>query len=554
MSINPLNDISRVYLEQVAAEAFVDPEHGEAHSGRTPLQNVSDHPKASVRKRAVGAFKKQMGKEYGGTWKSRSKDPVDEAAKPDYLDFDKDGDEKESMKKALKDKAKKKIEEAKKEKPKRWWDDDGDNIGYEPGEVSGKFKKKVAKEGFSNWREELIEVVGKIETNKSKDQRITEKEVNNKIIINPKLDLGEAIENLGGQLLEMVEIESFDSILDDLSESEIFLLSDDLIEEVVEEFFQECLEEGYDAEYIENTLVESIELSSALLNEAKVTLGHDTQIKSDRLEKVKTAVKKVVGAVARGAGYVAGAAVRGAKAVGREFGAGYARGRGGSSSQASASSKSTASSTGSSRPGLLGRIGSALKSGLKRAIASGARSVSRGARNIARRMETGEAPKAAAPAPTSAPKAAAKPKAKAPAKSKRGQLSSKADELLADIRKEETQLDEKTLTSAETKKKEEIVKSMKDKEEDFEKRYPGRGKEVMYATATKMAKKMAEDIAIGGPSLTPTPTSVKQKPQNASAVSQVLVSKQKADKAQADLAAKQKMAAQKGVNLSSLAS
>ena len=487
MSINPLNDISRVYLEQVATEAFVDPEHGETPSGRTPLQNVSDHPKASVRKRAVGAFKKQMGKEYGGTWKSRSKDPVDEAAKPDYLDFDKDGDEKESMKKALKDKAKKKIEEAKKEKPKRWWDDDGDNIGYEPGEVSGKFRKKVAKEGFSNWREELIEVVDKIETNKSKDQRITEKEVNNKIIINPKLDLGEAIENLGGQLLEMVEIESFDSILDDLSESEIFLLSDDLIEEVVEEFFQECLEEGYDLEYVENTLVESIELSAALLNEAKVTLGHDTQIKSDKLEKVKTAVKKVGGAVARGAGYVAGAAVRGAKAAGREFAAGYARGRGGSSSQTSAPSTSTASSTGSSRPGLLGRIGSALKSGLKRAIASGARSVSRGARNIARRMDTGSTPKAETPAPASTPKASAKPKA--PAKKKK---ASKLDALLADVRKEEVQLDEKTLTTAETKKKEEIVKSMKDKAADFENRYPGRGKEVMYATATKMAKKVAE--------------------------------------------------------------
>lgn len=30
----------------------------------------------------------------------------------------------------------------KKDKPKRWWDDDGDGIGYEKGEVSGKFKKK----------------------------------------------------------------------------------------------------------------------------------------------------------------------------------------------------------------------------------------------------------------------------------------------------------------------------------------------------------------------------------------------------------------------------
>jgi hypothetical protein len=55
------------------------------------------------------------------------------------------------------------------------------------------------------------------------------------------------------------------------------------------------------------------------------------------------------------------------------------------------------------------------------------------------------------------------------------------------------QLQEKTLTPAETKKREEIVKSMKSSASDFEKRYPGRGKEVMYATATKQAKKVAEE-------------------------------------------------------------
>ena len=59
---------------------------------------------------------------------------------------------------------------------------------------------------------------------------------------------------------------------------------------------------------------------------------------------------------------------------------------------------------------------------------------------------------------------------------------------------EEVQIDEKTLTDMEMKKREEIVKSMKDKASDFEKRYPGRGKEVMYATATKMAKKMVEQM------------------------------------------------------------
>jgi len=57
---------------------------------------------------------------------------------------------------------------------------------------------------------------------------------------------------------------------------------------------------------------------------------------------------------------------------------------------------------------------------------------------------------------------------------------------------EGNQIDEKTLSSKETKEKERIVKSMKSKAADFEKRYPGRGKEVMYATATKLAKKIAK--------------------------------------------------------------
>jgi hypothetical protein len=49
------------------------------------------------------------------------------------------------------EKKKEKKDEDKKEKDddkssKRWWDDDGDKVGYEEGEVSGKFKKKVKNE------------------------------------------------------------------------------------------------------------------------------------------------------------------------------------------------------------------------------------------------------------------------------------------------------------------------------------------------------------------------------------------------------------------------
>ena len=451
-------------------------------------------------------------------------------------------------------------------------------------------QKKGMKEGFSNWRQDLSEVMDDVEASK----KIKEKKVENKIIINPKLN--EAVEEIGGTLLEMVEVAG---VLDEFTDNELVLLSDSLIEEVVEEFFYECLEEGYDVEEVEDLLIESLDFSADLLNEAKVTLGHDTKIKSDRVEKVKTAVKKVGGAVARGAGYAAGAAVRGARAVKREFGKGYERGKGGSSSGSGSSSSSSTSSSSEKRPGLLSRIASKLKGGLKKAVASGARSVSRGARNVARRMEGGETKKAEAPkaAPkkaekpadpwegsattppkakakaatkkATAPKATAKPKAKAPAKKKK---SSKLDDLLASVRNEETQvfegqlkpgesymdyakrkqaekkdtrmtvsaadkagntpaykayksgdkrykaapgldentqIDEKTLTKMEMKKREEIVKSMKDKASDFEKRYPGRGKEVMYATATKMAKKVAEQAMELQPK---TQTQTKEKP------------------------------------------
>ena len=54
---------------------------------------------------------------------------------------------------------------------------------------------------------------------------------------------------------------------------------------------------------------------------------------------------------------------------------------------------------------------------------------------------------------------------------------------------EEEGLEEKKMTKPQTKKKEKFVKGMKSASKDFEKRYPGRGKDVMYATATKMAQK-----------------------------------------------------------------
>ena len=55
--------------------------------------------------------------------------------------------------------------------------------------------------------------------------------------------------------------------------------------------------------------------------------------------------------------------------------------------------------------------------------------------------------------------------------------------------KEEIELDERTLTKGESEKKEDYLKGMKKKLSGFKQRYGERAKSVMYATATKMAKK-----------------------------------------------------------------
>jgi hypothetical protein len=58
------------------------------------------------------------------------------------------------------------------------------------------------------------------------------------------------------------------------------------------------------------------------------------------------------------------------------------------------------------------------------------------------------------------------------------------------LKKEEVEnVDERKLTGAETEKKEKYVMALKKKAGGFKQRYGARAKEVMYATATKMAKK-----------------------------------------------------------------
>ena len=492
MTLNPLIDISRVYLQQIATEGL-DPVGKED-------ADLDNDGKPNTKKDKYLMNRRNVIKQEIATQK--------EAKDNSYLETDMKK-RKENNEKAVEDMKKTAAHKSMAAIAAKKFDEALDPVGKEDADIDNDGKKNtksdkylknrrdvrssaIQKEDFSDWRNDLREIVD----TEDNEEKITEKPIKNKIKINPSIS--ETISNLGGELIEMVE---FEGVLDEFHDSELMFLSNELIEEIVEEFFYECLEEGYDIDEVEDTLIESIETSASILNE-------ENGRKGDRLQKVKSAVKKV----ARGVGYAAGAAVRGAKAIGREVKAGYAAGRGSDSGSSSSSGtrkpqpyRNTHQQ--SKKPGLLSRLGSKLKSGLKKAVASGARAVSRGARNVARKMDGGgssptskSTPTPAAKKPaekssdpwegsaTTPPKAKAKTAAKPAAKKPKAKKKSNLDDLLTSIRNEEVELDERALDATETKEKERIVKGMKKNLAGFRARYGDRAKEVMYATATKNAK------------------------------------------------------------------
>lgn len=240
---------------------------------------------------------------------------------------------------------------------------------------------------------------------------------------------------------EKKESVDFSSVLDELTDEDLLFLSDDLIEEVVEEFFNETLEEGFEIDELESLLLERVESELKYLEEATVTVGHDSDVKpeasrTNKLAKVGNAIrsiasgaKKVAKKVAGAAGEVAGSAVAGYQ----NSKSSAADDQNQTDNTTSQRSSSRASAKGTNRPGILGKIGSALKSGLKNAI--------RGTGKIAGKVVKtakdgydegrGKSAPAAKPASPTVKPAAKKPVAKPMSKSK-GNL----DKLLQDIRSE----------------------------------------------------------------------------------------------------------------------
>ena len=221
-------------------------------------------------------------------------------------------------------------------------------------------------------------------------------------------------------------------IFEEMNDWEISLLNDTIIEDIITDVFIEELQEGRDIDSVTDMLCESVDYSLNLLTEVSDKY-YDSAVASSKaasrtpevkaanrrakLEKVKSAAKKVGSALKSGLktgaklarkGAVKGAEVAGkaaghAKNLAKDMGSAAKKGYqstqkdssssdSDSSSSSSSSSDSSSSSSSSSseskpkKPGLLSRIGSKLKRGIKKAVGAGARALSRGARNVARRL------------------------------------------------------------------------------------------------------------------------------------------------------------------------
>ena len=185
MSGNHLNDLSKIYLDKVyknnTETAEADKSRWEDLGGPTPDNYRSDDNSAKLKedyettkKREVLAafkkdpkvrkrFEKAAQKEGGpGSAKNRAADDMLQTAK---------------------------------------------DIVKRKGDTS-KSDDRYAYEGFSNWRQDLVEqdLIEIVDGPEDKvEKKVKEKKVSNKIVINPKLS--EAIEEIGGEVLELTEVE-----------------------------------------------------------------------------------------------------------------------------------------------------------------------------------------------------------------------------------------------------------------------------------------------------------------------------------------------------------
>tara|TARA_B100001094_G_scaffold93611_2_gene89476 strand:+ start:1041 stop:2330 length:1290 start_codon:yes stop_codon:yes gene_type:complete len=257
MSTNPLNDISKTYMEAVAKkkdDTYLEPDMKKRQANNEKARK--DLAKGPQMKNPHFEEKQldPVGKEDGDINNDGKKDKTDKYLKNRRAAIAKAMKEQEEKigggnLKKLSKKAAKRIDadvdgDVDTDDPKS--DEMGEFVPSPDGKK--KLKTKIQKEGFSDWRNDLREVVGEEEGEK----KIKEKAVKNNIQINPKIS-----EEVG--ILEVTELPG--TLLEEIGVDEL--------DEVVEDLYAELVEEGYSEDDVESAIEKA-------LMEAEVTMGHDS--------------------------------------------------------------------------------------------------------------------------------------------------------------------------------------------------------------------------------------------------------------------------------------
>ena len=275
MSTNPLNDISKIYLDQIAEKKKDDtylepdmkkrqannekarkelakgPQMKNPHFEETQMEGVRDTDPEKGTKERKARLEKKRGMKLDDH-PQYAKEALDPVGKEDG-DIDNDGDK-----------------------------DSSDEYLMKRRKAIGKAMKKRLKEE----RESLSEVMDDTEASKE----VKEKKVNNKVVINPKL--GEAVEEMGGTLIEQIEIDEMDY--------------------VIESVYDELIEEGFSEDDVEfgiesalNTLDEGYYDSAVKASKDAAAKIKGEAPKKSLKDRVKSAAKKAIFGAGRAAGQAA---------------------------------------------------------------------------------------------------------------------------------------------------------------------------------------------------------------------------------------------------------
>ena len=484
MSMNQLYDLSKVYMEQIAS---VD----EAVKG----QDTEMRKAASAERRAGDTLTKKLppykGKEFG-KYQGDQISYIDKKTKGKFI-------------------------------PGMATNEALDPVGQEDADIDNDGKKNtksdkyltnrrkvrsvaIKNEGFSNWRQDLSEVMDTVDSPDDENQKqIKEKKIQNKIKINP--DFKEAVEEIGGQLIEMIEVEEGYQEIDREKETKMYRRAGNLARTSLSSKGKEKEDARNKSAKIVSAITRQKE--NERFNRIGQSPSHNEEVgggmkKGGSYDKGYAAMQKQVEKLDKGEEPATAKRYREMKK--EELELDEAEGSYGQTPKAQQKMgelankrRNTPASEYSERGEKKKKVDSASRhfnrmgnpdagnKGKKssrpyypagrKGMTQKDRDWSRGADEYGHSGYDGEGG------------GGSLPKGKKLERQKKTGVSAESFDYV------NIELDEKTLTSAETAKKEQIVKSMKKNFAGFKSSYGKDAKSVMYATATKQAKKLREAIA-----------------------------------------------------------